>query len=109
MAIMEQSVVFISVKDRIFTARQNYYRNVYLLSEHWKRLRKAKLKINPQCEICGRKTKLDVHHLRYKNLYDVLVEDLQTLCRRCHRKHHKRVNLLREFLRFRRKRRKRLV
>jgi len=78
------------VNYRLFKARQKWYREVYLLSEHWKGLRRAKLAISPKCEICGRKTRLDVHHLRYKNIYDVLVEDLQTLCRRCHKKHHLR-------------------
>ena len=77
------------VKYSIFKARQKWYREKYLLSEHWKGLRKAKLKLNPCCEICGRKTRLDVHHLRYKNIYDVLISDLQTLCRSCHRKHHR--------------------
>lgn len=96
------------MNNRIFSARQVWYRKVYLLSEHWKGLRKMKLKINPRCEICGVKRKLDVHHLRYKNIYDVLVEDLQTLCRKCHKKHHRKTNILREFLK-RHKRHKWLV
>ena len=94
------------MKDRIFSARQAWYRKVYLLSEHWKALRKAKRKLNPVCEICGAKRKLDVHHLRYKNIYDVTVEDLQTLCRKCHKRHHQmksKRGLLKEFIRFRRK------
>lgn len=90
---------------RVFKARQTWYRNVYLLSEHWKTLRKAKLKISPRCEICGRKTRLDVHHLRYKHIYDVLIQDLQTLCRRCHKKYHRKKNLLREFSRLYKSRR----
>ncbi len=97
------SIVFICVNYRIFKARQKWYREVYLLSEHWKGLRRAKLTINPICEICGRKTRLDIHHIRYKHIYDVLISDLQTLCRRCHKKYHKKKNLLREFLRFRKK------
>ncbi len=94
--------------NKVFTARQSWYRNVYLKSEHWKNLRKAKKRVCPVCEICGAKRKLDVHHKNYRNIYDVLLEDLQVLCRRCHKKHHKKVNLLREFLK-RHKRHKWLV
>lgn len=75
-------------RQKITTDKRDYYRNVYLLSEHWKSLREEKLNINPVCEICGCNKRIDVHHLRYKNLYDVLVEDLQTLCRKCHKKVH---------------------
>lgn len=98
------------MKYREFKARQHWYRNVYLLSEHWDKLRESKLKINPCCELCGKKKRLDVHHVRYKNIYDVTVEDLQTLCRTCHRKFHKKKNQnkLRQFIKFRRKH-KRLV
>jgi 5-methylcytosine-specific restriction endonuclease McrA len=105
-------MIFIIMNYSTFKARQKWYRDVYLLSEHWKVLRKAKLTISPQCEICGKKRRLDVHHLRYKNIYDVLVEDLQTLCRRCHKKHHKKhhkkTNKVRDFIK-RHKRHKWLV
>jgi 5-methylcytosine-specific restriction endonuclease McrA len=74
---------------RIPQNKRDYYRNVYLRSEHWKNLRKEKKKLNPVCEVCGSKKKLDVHHINYRMLYDVLLEDLQTLCRRCHNKRHK--------------------
>ena len=35
---------------------------------------------------------MDVHHIGYKNLYDVTVNDLTTLCRRCHDELHKKLN-----------------
>lgn len=99
-----KSVVFMYVNYRVFKARQKWYREVYLLSEHWKGLRRAKLAISPKCEICGRTKRLDVHHIHYRNIYDVLVSDLQTLCRRCHRKHHKKTNKVRDFIkRFKKK------
>ena len=79
---------YMKPKRKVINDYQDYYRNVYLLSEHWKRLRKKKLRLNPICEKCRARKHLDVHHLRYKHLYDVLVEDLQTLCRRCHCKVH---------------------
>lgn len=67
---------------------RDWYRNVYLLSEHWKSLRKSKLSANPTCELCPSKDTPDVHHLRYKNLFDVEVSDLMTLCRSCHDQEH---------------------
>ena len=67
---------------------KQYYRNVYLQSEHWKNLRKEKLELTPRCEKCKTTLSLDVHHKSYGNLYDVLVKDLQTLCRKCHDLEH---------------------
>lgn len=62
---------------------------VYLLSDHWKALRQERLKKDQfQCQCCGTKYHLQVHHLRYRNIYDVLVEDLKTLCRTCHKAEH---------------------
>ena len=56
----------------------------YLLSEHWLELRGKKLSKSYRCERCGSGHRLQVHHLRYRNIFDVGLEDLQTLCRRCH-------------------------
>lgn len=75
------------VPDNYVNDKRHYYRNEYLLSDHWKALRSEKLKRNPFCERCGRKGR-DVHHLRYRNLFDVLLSDLETLCRKCHKKEH---------------------
>lgn len=103
-------MIFIFVNYRTFKSRQKWYREVYLLSEHWKGLRRAKLAISPNCEICGKKKrKLDVHHKHYRNLYDVLVSDLQTLCRRCHKKKHKKVNKVKDFIKFHRKKHRRVA
>ena len=68
--------------------RRQYYRTVYLKSEHWNTLKRAKLKLNPNCEKCGESYLVDVHHLNYRNLYDVRISDLQSLCRGCHHKEH---------------------
>lgn len=66
-------------------SRKEWYRTIYLLSPHWIDLReKAKLQHGESCTTCGSKRRLDVHHLNYRNIYDVSVEDLQVLCRRCH-------------------------
>ncbi len=78
-------------KARFCNDNRRYYREEYLKSDHWKELRKVKLKLNPNCEQCGSKTKIEPHHLQYKNLYDVTVEDLQTLCRKCHKLEHLKI------------------
>ncbi|MDO8610974.1 MAG: hypothetical protein Q7R95_10620 [bacterium] len=76
------------IYGKITDNRKAYYRN-YLQSEHWKNLRREKLEKNPRCERCSSYLSLDVHHREYHNLYDVLLIDLETLCRLCHDKEHK--------------------
>lgn len=61
----------------------------YLDSNHWKSLRRKRLEASGyRCDQCGSGFNLQVHHLRYRNIYDVLVSDLQTLCSYCHEKKH---------------------
>lgn len=61
----------------------------YLLTEHWKTLRKRKMSAAGwKCERCQSKTSLQVHHLRYRNWFDVGLEDLRCLCRVCHERAH---------------------
>ena len=76
------------IYGKVSNNSKNYYRNVYLQSDHWRNLRKEKLELTPRCEICKTTLSLDVHHKSYHNLYDVLIKDLQTLCRRCHTREH---------------------
>lgn len=76
-------------KRRKFSKR--WYRQVYLRSPHWQALRVAKLKVTPQCEDCGTKRCLDVHHVSYGvSLYEVTLDMLCTRCRRCHQDRHNR-------------------
>jgi 5-methylcytosine-specific restriction endonuclease McrA len=56
----------------------------YLRSEDWLTKRYLKKLKAKQCGICGSRKNLDVHHLNYRNLYDVELSDLRVLCRRCH-------------------------
>ena len=61
----------------------------YLKSKYWKKLRSKKIQAASragkyECGICGSKSRLEVHHLNYKNIYDVEIYDLRILCRRCH-------------------------
>ena len=76
--------VFGRKKYRFYYGDRESYRNDYLKSEHWFGLKKEKLILNSVCEKCGSNKNLDVHHLNYKNLYDVTTSDLMTLCRSCH-------------------------
>lgn len=56
----------------------------YLKSDDWKQKRTIKRKRRNQCAICNSKDNLDIHHLNYRDLFDVEQSDLRVLCRRCH-------------------------
>lgn len=77
------------IPENFVNDKRQYYRKEYLKSEHWKQLKHAKLVRSPICERCGSKDRVEPHHLRYKNLFDVTVDDLETLCRKCHVKEHR--------------------
>lgn len=74
-----------------------YYRTVYLKSPHWSNLRLEKLTdVDACCERCGKRDlSNDVHHLRYKKLYDVTLDDLVVLCRKCHDLTHQALDIFR--------------
>ena len=64
----------------------------YLKSEHWTFLRTKVALRDLMCVLCPKdKTKRtrDIHHLNYKEIYDVTVEDLIGVCRRHHKLIHK--------------------
>lgn len=67
---------------------RKWYREVYLKSDHWHELRSRKLKQNPKCERCPARA-CDVHHVNYRNIFDVQLSDLLSLCRPCHEREHK--------------------
>lgn len=66
--------------------KSDWYRTKYLKSEHWQTLRVAKLaSVDACCYCCGKRNlDNDVHHLHYRKLWDVTLDDLLVLCRRCH-------------------------
>lgn len=69
----------------------------YLLSDHWLTLKTHKInqlkrKKSFFCEICLSKNKLNIHHMKYKNIYDVKITDLRCLCERCHKLSHEILN-----------------
>lgn len=72
----------------------SFYRATYLKSEHWRNLRLQKLvESDCLCLRCGKQSQHnDVHHLNYKNLYDVETIDLVVLCRKCHELVHEKLD-----------------
>jgi hypothetical protein len=69
--------------------RKEWYRTIYLRSDHWKELRAQAFEAHGRkCAKCPSTTNLDVHHLRYGLIFDVTPKDLQILCRPCHDKEH---------------------
>ena len=70
-------------------SRRNY--NDYLKSEEWKQLRELAFK--KYGKICSNCSTFEgifcVHHLRYRNLHDVTLEDLMILCEDCHNEFHR--------------------
>lgn len=67
---------------------REWYREVYLKSEHWSDLKARKLSESPKCSRCGAMGNLDVHHVNYRHIFNVELSDLMTLCRKCHDEHH---------------------
>jgi len=59
------------------------YRNEYLKSGEWKNLRNLIMSSHPDCQCCGNNA-TDVHHMTYRNIVDITVEDLLPVCRKCH-------------------------
>lgn len=61
----------------------------YLLSPHWLSTRDQKRKeCGYQCERCGERSNLHVHHLTYFRLWCEEMSDLQLLCKECHYSKH---------------------
>ncbi len=68
--------------------RREYYRNVYLKSDEWKRYVVLK-RDNWQCVYCGARA-TQVHHKRYakKNIGKEPIKWLVSICKPCHDKQH---------------------
>lgn len=68
---------------------QEAYQN-YLVGPAWQALKEAaKRNARYQCELCGNRSRLQVHHRDYAHVFHEAPEDLIVLCARCHRRHHK--------------------
>lgn len=69
------------------TAKQ--YREVYLRSPHWLKVRGEALeRAEHRCQVCNAAGSLDVHHRTYERLGREAPTDLTVLCRRCHERFH---------------------
>jgi len=91
----EQTVITRKEVDRIVKksglSRKEWYSRIYLRSDHWKNLRQEKYwQVGRKCEKCAVVDKLEVHHLNYRNIYDVTIHDLQVLCPDHHDEAHGR-------------------
>lgn len=70
--------------------RRDFYRNVYLKSDEWRRKRYVVLKRdNWICSYCGAQA-TQVHHLRYAkyNIGREPIDWLVSICEDCHEKQH---------------------
>lgn len=76
--------------------KSDWYRTKYLRSEHWQQLRLSKLSTEDnRCAGCGKQDPSnDVHHLHYRNLWDVGLDDLMVFCRMCHEAAHEVLDAL---------------
>ena len=72
--------------------RRDYYRNVYLKSDEWRRKRYVVLKRDDwRCVYCGAKA-TQVHHLKYakRNIGKEPIKWLVSVCDSCHDSMHRR-------------------
>ena len=75
---------------RTFLSRQDYYRNVYLKSNAWKRKRYVVLRRDSwRCVYCGGRA-TQVHHKKYApvNIGKEPIEWLVSVCKLCHDSKH---------------------
>ena len=93
-------LLFDIIKDNYFpkqeqeihsnSSRREYYRNVYLKSDAWRRKRYVVLRRdNWRCVYCGAKA-TQVHHTRYAkiNIGKEPIDWLVSVCKPCHDKKH---------------------
>lgn len=57
----------------------------YLKTKYWKNVRKVMLEIiGKECEVCGDKKGIHIHHFNYHNRGQETFNDLACLCEQCH-------------------------
>lgn len=77
--------VRLSIPDLVVSEGQKRYREVYLKSDHWRRMRRLALEdADHRCAVCNATEHLDVHHRTYERLGNERLTDLLVLCRSCH-------------------------
>jgi hypothetical protein len=67
------------------------YREEYLKSDEWKKLRNLIMSTSPDCQCCGGASS-DVHHMVYRNIADITINDLIPVCRSCHEYIHQAID-----------------
>jgi 5-methylcytosine-specific restriction endonuclease McrA len=88
--LKEQPLKNQSEDKESLSQRQDYYRNVYLKSDAWRRKRYVVLKRdNWRCVYCGAKA-TQVHHTRYAkiNIGKEPIEWLVSVCKPCYDEKH---------------------
>ena len=68
------------------------YREEYLKSDEWKTLRNAVMSAGCDCECCNTRKASDVHHLVYRNIVDITLDDVIPVCRTCHEYIHQAID-----------------
>ena len=57
----------------------------YLLSAHWQAVRRRALhRAGWKCQVCGGRSRLEVHHNSYENMFQEDDTDVVVLCHNCH-------------------------
>jgi hypothetical protein len=70
-------------------SKREWYRTVYLYSDHWWELRTRKLnEAGRFCVSCDGEQNLQVHHKRYRSIFNVELSDLEVMCKKCHKAEH---------------------
>lgn len=85
--------VVTKIKERAKPKPKPYERySDQLNRQEWRAFRQFILVVRKaECEICGNKTELQIHHLRYvenRKAWEYLPDDMMVLCRRCHKAVH---------------------
>ncbi|GAF82832.1 unnamed protein product, partial [marine sediment metagenome] len=66
-----------------------WYNEVYLKSEHWRKKRIEALDYAKRlCQLCNSDELVNVHHRSYENLGHEHTSDLTVLCKTCHKTFH---------------------
>lgn len=68
------------------------YREEYLRSDEWKKIRDSIMSSNPDCQCCKEKKASDLHHMVYRHIVDIKVTELLPVCRECHSYIHQAIN-----------------
>ena len=65
----------------------------FLLTPYWKTIKDIVKQKHNNCQNCGSRYKLHIHHLTYEHhFYEHLyIDDLVVLCNKCHQKEHKKI------------------